>query len=157
MGTGYLTPLATRIEAQLRLPYVAAVTGLSSVVWGDITVSHIFHGFSSLIGARNRGRLPFIEYDVTDSFTLENREGGTVMQSIRLLVHVSGSAPDSIEKSSMLIALAAISSIRSEATDNLTAAGAGDTIGEFVQTPYGGYRKVTMQVEQTFDRSSYGV
>lgn len=78
----------THIETAAKSALVASAAGVSSSNWA---VYHVFYGESSYIGARNRGRLPFIEIKrQANTFTheAEPNYGGTNELSYRVEIHV---------------------------------------------------------------------
>ncbi len=144
-----------RLAAALVVNAVAVAAGLTLVQWTEVGRPHIFRGLGGFLGGRNRGRLPFIEYDcASQGFDQESISGGTITQTITLRAHVGGRVLGTAGDLSEAMLTAALASIRSEAVDNLTAIG-GDSIGPLVASPWGLSRDATLTIEQSYSRSTY--
>ena len=77
-----------------------------------------------MIAGRNRGRLPFIEFDITgQQFTKDHYEGGTLTATVDLLAHCGGRDVETSGNLLETIIVLAIAAIRSETADNYVALG----------------------------------
>lgn len=151
------TVISTRVFAALRDATVATQAGVAALTWSSTTTPRVFRGFTGYLAGRNRGRLPFMEFDLeTQGFAHETLEGGTLTSSIRVRAHCGGrdqqAAGDLLE--GMLAA--GLVAIRSEVSDNYTALGS-DQLGALEPGPWGHTREVTLTFEHTFARSDYEV
>lgn len=151
------TVLSTRVFAALRSAGVATQAGVAEATWASTTVSRVFRGLCGYLGGRNRGRLPFVEFDIrSQGFDHETLEGGTVTSTIRLLAHCGGRDAETAGNLLEAILAAGLAAIRSEASDNYTALG-NDQIDELEQGPWGHQRSASLTIEHTFARSDYEV
>ncbi len=149
--------LSTRIFSALRTAAVATQAGVASGTWSSTSTTRVFRGIAGWLGGRNRGRLPFIEFDIeSQGFTEENPQGGTINQAIRLRVHVGGQDPAVAAELAIAILAAGIAAIRSETTDNLVALGNG-AIEPAQFGPWGVSRDAVLQVQQSYGRTDYEV
>lgn len=143
--------LANRIETALAAAAVYTQAGVASMS------GRIFRGLGGYLGGRCRGRLPFIEYDiVSQAFNNDSRDGGQLAQRVTVRVHVGGRDLGTASALTEAVLAAALASIRSDASDNLTDMG-DDAIGEIQPGPWGHQRDAEMTIMQTFDRDSYEV
>lgn len=151
------TVISTRVFAALRDSTVAAQAGIAGATWSSTAVPRVFRGFTGYLAGRNRGRLPFMEFDLeTQGFAHETLEGGTLTSSIRVRAHCGGRDPQAAGDMLEGMLAAGLAVIRSEATDNYTALG-GDQISALDQGPWGHVREATLTIEHTFARSDYEV
>ncbi len=149
------TVLSTRIYAALRDAAVAAQAGVAAGTWASTTVSHVFRDFTGYMLGRNRGRLPFIEFEISsEAFHQDTVEGGTVKTTVTLRAHVGGRDPEAASNMLEGILAAGMAKIRSEAVDNYTALG-DDAMQPTVPGPWGLMREVAMEFEHTYDRGTY--
>jgi len=149
--------LRTRIISACRATSVATQAGVSAGVWSSSTTPRVFSGIGGLLGGRNRGRLPFVEVEVQGGpFTLLAQEGGTMMSTAVIRVHVGGSDPGAAEDLTYAILSACLQSARSQAVDNLMVIG-NDSIESLEQSPWGHQRDARIDVEHTYSRDSYEV
>lgn len=151
--------LDVRCFAALRSYSVAAMAAQDFTAWASTSVSHIFKGFvKRMIGGRNRGRLPFIEFNyVNTNFDRISFEGGTVTVEISLRVHVGCRLADVAATQTMDILLACLQALRSNAADNYMVSGEFDSIGDVVLGPWGHERDASLTVEFSWDRASYQI
>ena len=157
MPSSFQAVIAARVLANLRLPAVAAAAGVASGVWADTTATRVFRGLSGFLAGRNRGRLPFIEFDIeTQQFTQDTIEGGTATSTVHLIAHCGGRDPAVASELLAAILSAGFAAIRLETTDNYTALG-DDQIGATMQGPFGHQRDGTLTISHSFARSDYGV
>lgn len=149
------TVLTARVFQGARVAAVAAQAGLAAGVWASTTVPHVFRGLAGYIGGRNRGRLPFIEFDIaTQKFDQRTEIGGDLMTTLTMRCHVGGRDPETAGNLAEAILTAAINAIRVETVDNYTAIGS-DSIGAVEQGPWGHFRDAQMQFDHTFSRTTY--
>jgi len=149
--------IAARLKADLEDSTVAAAANVVAATWASATSPHVFRGFGGFVTGRSRGRLPFIEYDITDQqFTLDNSEGGTVESTIRIAVHAGGRDLATIGNYLDGILMACFAKIRSQAEDNYFMLG-NDVGQEVEQGPWGHMLQATFTVQHTYDRTSYEV
>jgi hypothetical protein len=148
--------LRARLLDACRASAVAAQAGVAAPTWADAGTPRVFSGLAGMLGGRNRGRLPFVELDITGNGTVPlAEEGGTLQQRVIVRVHLGGTDTGAASDLSAAILGACIASIRSQAADNLTALG-GEDIGELSPGPWGLQRDLTMIIEQSFS-TDYGV
>ena len=143
-------PLSSRIFAALRAASVATQAGIASGTWASTTTPRVFRGFGALVSGRNRGRLPFIEFDISDqAYTEDHYEGGTLSAVVTLTAHCGGRDPETASDTLDAILVSGIASIRSESTDNYTALGSDD-IQDIEPGPWGFKRKASVSVSFSF-------
>lgn len=149
------TVIQRRIGAALNSAQVASQSGMTYAAW---TASpHVFYGFVGMLGGRNMGRLPFIEYDIsTDSFHQDTVEGGTLTVKITLRVHVSGRDPATANNLAEALTLVALAAIRSESVDNYFAFG-DDSMSQVKPGPWGWVRESSLTIQLTYARGNYEV
>lgn len=144
--------LGVRVAAACASTTVATAAGVNATAWA---ASHVFRGFGGLIGGRNRGRIPFIEWQVQgQGYDPDSVQGGTCTMTVALRVHVGGSNLGTAEDLSESILAAALTVLRDETTDNLTAMG-GDEISPMVPGPWGSMRESASTVEVSFGRDTF--
>ncbi len=149
--------LSGRIATALRAAAVAVQAGVDSAAWASLSAPRVFRGLGGYLGGRNRGRLPFMEYEIeTQTFSPETERGGELSQHVRLRCHVGGADPGVAGELCEAILCEALASIRSETGDNLTALG-GDAIEAPALGPWGTSRDASLVVIQSFERSDYEV
>lgn len=149
--------LRTRILAACRASAVATQAGVLAATWSSTSVPRVFSGLAGMMGGRNRGRLPFLEVDITaQEMTPMADEGGTLLQRVTVRCHVGDGDTGAAGDFSAAILGACAAQIRSQTTDNLTMIG-GDDLGEMQAGPWGLQRDLSLTVEQVFARSDYGV
>lgn len=149
------TVITQRLLNALNSPTVSSQTGLTNDVWSLATAPHVFRGFTGMLGGRNRGRLPFIEFEITtDGFHQTWVEGGDLTATITLRVHVGGRDQQVAGDLAEAITLASLAAIRSEQTDNYFALG-DDNVSQLKVGPWGHMRESTLTVQLTYDRGAY--
>lgn len=149
------TVLGTRIYAALRTAAVATAAGIAAGTWADTTISRVFKGNGPYLGARNRGRLPFMEFYLdAQPFTQEHPQGGTVVTTVKVVAHVGGRDLEAASDLAAAMLGFGMAAIRSEAVDNYTAMG-DDQIGALEPGPWGHMRVASMTFEHTYDRTIY--
>ncbi len=156
MSVPATTAIETRIASALNTTAVASAAGFTLAAW--TTPSHVFNGCGlGLIGARNRGRMPYINYgsNLVD-FQQTTVEGGTLRAQATLEVIVGGVTYNTSNTLAQLIMSVAFSQIRSEASDNYMALG-DDHMGQLEVMPWGHRLTGTIDVEYTYDRATYQV
>lgn len=130
-------PLSTRVFSALRGSTVAAAAGVAVGTWASTTAPRVFRGFGLMVAGRNRGRLPFIEFDITgQQFAKDHYEGGTLTATVNLLAHCGGR---DVEVSGNLLEsmiVSGIAAIRSETSDNYVALG-DESIEDAMPGPWG--------------------
>lgn len=148
--------VADRVSSALSSAQVADAAGVSSAVWASPSVPHVFRGFSSgFISGRSRGRLPFIDYEITEQpYALETRQGGMVSTSLRITAHAGGRDLAAVGERLDSMIVAALSAIRSEDEDNYMAIG-NETVSEMEVSPWGQMMSVVLQVEHSYGREKY--
>lgn len=149
--------LAARVLSALNSSAVAVRAGVLPATWALTTAPHVFHGLAGYLGGRNRGRLPFMEFEI-ESQTFEHQvtEGGELTQTIHLRAHVGGKDSGVAGELCEAMLCAAMAAIRSEAGDNLTALG-NDAISAPQLGPWGISRDASLTVIQSYERSDYEV
>ncbi len=146
-----------RLFTALRIAAVAAAAGVASGTWADTTVPRVFRGLAGFLGGRNRGRLPFVEFDIVgQGYEQESFDGGTMTQTVTVRVHLGSRDPEVASALANSILASCLAAIRSEGTDNLTAIG-GDQINGMQPSPWGIQRDAVLTIEQSFGRASYEV
>ena len=147
--------LSVRIFSALRAATVAAQAGVASVTWSSTSVPRVFRGNDGATGGRNRGRLPYVEFDIVSlPYASEHAQGGTVTAVVAIKAHAGGRDLETIGNLLEGILSAGLASIRSESTDNYCAFGS-DEIGPLEPGPWGSMRTAKMDIEFTFDRTDY--
>ena len=109
------------------------------------------------LGGRNRGRLPFVEFDISSqSYNQEHFQGGTLISALRVRAHCG--LRDVVAAGTLLdlMVTAAIASIRSELVDNYTAMGS-DSTTDSGYGAWGHFQDATLTIEQSFARLDYEV
>ncbi len=130
----------------------AEAAGIAAVTWSSL---HVFRGFGGFIGGRNRGRLPFVEWQVQgQGFAPESTQGGTCTMTVALRVHVGGANLAAAEDLSEEILAAILTVLRDESADNLYALG-DDQISAMQPGPWGHVRESASTVEVSFGRDSF--
>lgn len=151
------TVISTRVFAALRDAVVAAQAGIATLTWASTVTPRVFRGFTGYLAGRNRGRLPFMEFDIeSQGFAHETLDGGTMVSTVRIRAHCGGRDPETAGNLLEGMLAAGLAAIRSEAADNYTALG-DDQIGALEQGPWGHTREATLTIEHTFARSDYEV
>lgn len=149
------TVISSRIFTALRSASVAAQAGVAEATWSSTATPRVFRGLGGYLNGRNRGRLPFVEFDVqAQGFNHEVYEGGTVISTVVVLAHCGGRDLETAGNLLEGILASGLAAIRSEATDNYTALG-DDDIGPLEAGPWGHQRRATLTIEHTFARSDY--
>lgn len=150
--------------SKLRLEIIAAINGsadLVTLVGGSMTVPpHVFDGEATMIGGRNRGRLPFLEVFVkSQAFTRESPEGGTMSSTVTIRAHCAGR--DQATALSLLSGLlaASLKALRNAADSISGAPGyftdGNESIGEPTKSPFAWFQDVALTVNHSYDRSTY--
>jgi len=151
------TTLADRVAQGLRSPNVAAQAGIASSTWASTDTPRVFRGLGGYLNGRSRGRLPFIEFDVTSQgFTQDTREGGTLTSRVLIRAHCGGRDLEAAANMLEAILAAALACIRDESADNYMALG-DDELGQLIPGPWGLSRDATILVQHTFGRNDYEV
>ena len=149
--------LAERIFAALRSAPVADQAGIATATWASTTIPRVFQGFSGYLAGRNRGRLPFIEFEFqSQGFAHETFEGGTVSTVVTLRAHCGGRDLETAGNLLNAMIASSLAELRSEAADNYTAFGS-DQITVIQQGPWGHFIECQTNFEHTFARSDYEV
>ncbi len=141
------------IRTALQTSPVADAAEISSAVWaadGDAG-GHVFDGNGGFIGARNRGRLPFLEFRiVAQQFTQQTYTGGQETSQVAVRVHVGGRDIRIAQDRAYAIAKAAVTAIRSVFGTTL----GNEAIPEFGQGPWGHALEVKLTVEQSYAKAA---
>jgi hypothetical protein len=141
--------------AALQVASVASAAGVPALTWASVSAPHVFRGFGAYTGGRNRGRLPFIEYDIqSQPFNQETYEGGTVETVVRITVHAGGRDLESINTLLDEIIIASLASMRSQAVDTLMAIGS-ESVGAIEQSPWGHQMSADITVSNSYGRDTY--
>jgi hypothetical protein len=149
--------VAERCWSALRSPQVADAAGVAAASWADAATPRIFRGLAGFLGGRNRGRLPFIEFDIVNQpFAQESVQGGTVALAITIRVHYGSRDHGAASDATQAILANALAALRSEDVDNLCAFGT-DQIGPIQASPWGLARDAQATVELSYNRADYGV
>jgi hypothetical protein len=149
--------LAARIASTLAGVSVAAQAGVAAGTWASTSAPRIFRGIGAMSHGKNRGRCPFIEFDIIgQTWDKTAPEGGTLAQRVRLRAHVASRDLGVASEKLAAILAAALAAIRSESVDNLTAFG-GDNVAETTAGPWGLMRDAEMDVEVSYSATDYEV
>lgn len=145
--------LRAQIIAAVRGSTVATAAGLTALVWGSVTIPHVFDGSrQGFIGGRNRGRCPFVEVEVEkQQFDSSTADGGTLKSRVRLRAHVADR--DGITVLDAII-IASLAAIRATPLYGYTAVG-DDEIGQAEKGPMGWQLDALVDVEHSYDRTTY--
>jgi hypothetical protein len=136
-------------------PSVADAASIAPSAWAAASTPHVFRGFGGYLGGRNRGRLPFIEFDIqTQPFAQETPEGGTVTTAVRVVAHVGGRDLEAANDVLDNMLIAGLACLRSEAEDNYMAIGS-EEVGQIEQGPWGHQMALTLSVEHSYGRDTY--
>lgn len=142
--------IRTRLAELLANGDIGAAAGVSAANWDSATRPRVFDGDYGVIGGRNRGRLPFVEYFVA-SQPFSGAGDGTVQTTIRLVVNVGGydrSAARTTAESMLMTAFAVIRA------DHYFEMGS-ESVDAFDVSP-GWHRLVgSLTVVHSFDRATY--
>ncbi len=141
--------VATIVDAALKLPAVATAAGLSGAGW--LTPPHVFRGQGGFLGGRNRGRCPFVEYEIeAGGYAAGPTEGGALTYTVRVRVHTrdvtAGAAGD--------LTGAILEAARQAVIDtaNEVACFGPATISPLELGPMGHQRDLTMTIEDAYER-----
>lgn len=151
------TVLYARVVAALRTNAVASAAGVGNGVWSSSSTPRVFQELQGYLGGRNRGRLPFIEFDIdSQNYNKDHFQGGTLTSLLRIRAHcglrdvvAAGTLIDSILTS-------ALAAVRSEAVDNYTALG-DDQVSLLEYGVWGHYGDATMTIVQSYASNDYEV
>jgi hypothetical protein len=147
--------VAGRISEALNQPSVADAAGVPPATWASPDSPHVFRGFGVYLGGRNRGRLPFIEYDIqAQPFTQETYEGGTVQTTVRITAHAGGRDLDVVNTLLDSILMSVLSCLRSPDEDNYLSIGS-ESVGAIEQSPWGHQMSVELTVSHSYSRETY--
>ena len=157
MSTTIGSVLSERIFSALRSSDVAAHAGVAAATWASTTTPRIFRGIAGFLGGRNRGRLPFVEFDISGiDYSHATLEGGAATTTARIVAHAGGRDPETAGNLLEAILTAGLIAIRDESADNYTALGS-DAIGPLTLGPWGHQRETTITVVHSYGRSDYEV
>ena len=149
------TVIQGRVFTALNSATVSSQSGMTLANW--TANPHVFYGFTGFLAGRNRGRLPFIEFDVsTDGFTQNTVEGGTLIVKVTLRIHVGGRDTQVAGNLAEALTLASLAAIRSESVDNYFALG-DDSMQQIVPGPWGWVRESSLTVQLTYGRGNYEI
>lgn len=98
-----LREVAEIVAEGLRSERVAAAAGLEALDW--VSPTHVFRALGGWIGGRNRGRCPFVEYEIEkQEFAAGPVEGGALQHAVRVRVHLAcASAEDAGDRSAAIL------------------------------------------------------
>ena len=157
MSTTIGTVLSERVVSALRSSDVAAHAGVAAAAWASAATPRVFRGIAGFLGGRNRGRLPFIEFDISSiDYAHETREGGSATTTARIVAHAGGRDPETAGNLLEAILTAGLIALRDESVDNYTALGS-DAISELTLGPWGHQRETQITVVHSYGRSDYEV
>lgn len=145
--------LRERVLEALRTETVALAAGVDRDLWArDVDEGgHVFENDNGFIGARNRGRMPFMSVTLTSvSETQQTRDGGELVSAIEGMIHVGGADQMAAQILARSISLVARRMIRATAGEYLFLG--NDREGEFERTPLGHALAFTMDIRQTVNR-----
>lgn len=149
--------LASRIYLACQAGAVANQAGVAPLTWASASAPRVFRGLGGYLSGRNRGRLPFIEFDISgQEFTQASPDGGELVSQVIVRAHCGGPSLEAAGDRLEGILLAALASIRSEAEDEYMALG-DDRVGPLVPGPWGHQREATVTVSHSFNRTDYEV
>lgn len=130
-----------------------AVASVSPSISGDWASYHVFYNTDSYVGARNRGRCPFVEVirnDTSMEHLAEPSYGGMSTHSFTILVHTlasSGRDEEANEEEAWRIAIAILEVLRADY--NLSTG--NNSITEIENSPFGYSLAINVEVDITFD------
>lgn len=144
--------IRSRIIDALRTPGVAIAAGVVPATWASTTIPRVFSGDHGFLGARNRGRCPYIEVWVEgQAFDHRSTEGGDLTTQVRLRIHAAGRiSRDALDE----IMVASLAAIRVEVSDNYTALG-DDRVDEVKPGPMGWMVDAIVGLSHSWDRTTY--
>lgn len=110
---------------------------------------HIFYEFSDVyIGARNRGRLPFVEFNIDDSnFEQVAVDSNLDTNTWIVRVHVGQLGINTNRKSMTSKAQAIARTFIAKLKENIQLRGTSVNISSLTTTPIGGFIEITMDFE----------
>ncbi len=152
--------IGERMFACIRAAPVALQAGVDAATWASITAPRAFQGLGGFLGGKNRGRLPFVEFEIQNQrFMLESRgpDGGTVTSQIVLRVNMGGANDEIVLNTTSAILAAIMVEVRSVRVDNYMAIGDGDSIGPLKQGPWGHSRDCQFSVDHSYGRDNYSI
>lgn len=118
----------------------------------------VFYGIGGLTPAKNRGRLPFIEYEIKNEFSFEADSGGTEEweATIRLHVGTKSLKNDIVKLRSMFDVTSRL--IFSLIIEKLpcNAESTAWSVGDFISQPWGFYADLSSTFATSFNKQSFG-
>lgn len=111
----YGTVARTKILAAVRASAVATAAGVDSAAWASTATPHVFWGVNGYIGQRNRGRLPFVDCEISGTdMDGGTADGGTLLMEIALTVHVGDPDYTTADDLARAILLASLTQIQAD-------------------------------------------
>jgi len=140
------------VRTALKTSAVATAAGVSASTWAETPANggHVFDGEVGFLGARNRGRLPFLEFWV-EGFTGTRASfggGGYSDGTVVVRAHVGGADQADAEELAADILAAARDAVRAIA-DNFGQVG-DDSFGRIELGPWGHQMDLRLTLEHAY-------
>ncbi len=136
---------------------VALQAGVDYDTWASTTAPRVFIGQAGYIGARNRGRLPFVEVVVeSQSFVNQTGQGGTLRSRASIRVYDTGRDHEEVANRMEAIMASGIAEVRNNRLDNYTELGDSE-IDSVKPGPMGWVLDASMTFEFSYDRESHEI
>lgn len=130
------------IKNSLKAAEVAHAARVQYTSW---VRSHIFDSVGQHILGKNRGRLPYVSFEpTTTDFSIAAHDGQMEDFSWIVRVDVGGASVSGSRHKMEQQANAIIRAFMREFTSNVQWKGVETSVGELVETPFGGYKDVTI-------------
>lgn len=142
--------VAAIVDTALKLAAVATAAGVTpSSAW--TTPQHVFRGPGGYHGGRNRGRCPFLEYEIAGGgYDAGPTEGGALTHLVRVRAHVRDvTAEDAGDLTGDLLEAARQAIVD---TANEVACFGAATLGPLEPGPMGHQRDLTMSIGDAYER-----
>jgi hypothetical protein len=145
-----------KVDEFLKSNDVAEIAEVDYDLWQD----HVFYGIDQgFTLEKNRGRLPFIEYEMdTDNYREAAHDGGSNVVSFRVRTNV-GKTNKSTSKleAQLLMKKIQIKFMRLLRRYFMTTANESDTNTEIINsTPWGFWQEFTMEIVDSYNKDDFG-
>ncbi len=112
---------------------------------------HVFDGNAGYLGARNRGRIPFVEFWISGhDFKQLSYTGGAESSSVKVRVHVGGRDLEIAQELAYEIGKAAVTAIRSVFGTTL----GDESDSDFGASPWGHALDIELAVLQSYAKAT---
>jgi hypothetical protein len=136
---------------------VALWAGIDGDVWASTETPRVFVGQSGYIGARNRGRLPFLEVWLENTQHVNDTGlGGTILTTARIRMHDTGRDQETVSNRMLATLTACIAEVRANRSENYTELG-DSSIEDIQPGPFGWSLDAKMDFQHSYDRADFEV